>query len=99
MLCLLCTSTIAYPSNLTSTNDTACKLTPITDDFEIIRDEYIVLFHDNHTMDLHMSFLGMDANATNCTFEPYEMLNGYFGSYNNATLAQVLADPGVRNVE
>jgi subtilisin family serine protease len=78
---------------------THSRLTAVNEGFPAVPDEYMVIFNEGHDMKQHLSFLGVAGNTSDCRFEPFPILHGYAGYYDQEMLAKVLADPGVKHVD
>jgi hypothetical protein len=66
----------------------------------LIKDEYLVMLHDDHPLEDHFAFIGTNLSETASYFHPYSNINGYCVRVDEHTMHdRIRHDPGVRFVE
>lgn len=67
----------------------------------LVPNRYLVLFHDSHTLDDHLSNTGLNLQQDpNYAFSSVRLINGYHATLNESILHDVVRfDPGVKLVE
>jgi len=70
------------------------------DKAELVKDTYIIRFHDNHTLAEHFDAIGQNLSETASMFYDMNLLNGYHAELSEDTVHEMVRyDPGVRLVE
>jgi hypothetical protein len=77
---------------------THSRLTAVNEGFPAVPDEYMVIFNEGHDMKQHLSFLGVAGNTSDCRFEPFPILHGYAGYYDQEMLARRSSHPGIHRL-
>ena len=66
----------------------------------LIKDEYLVMLHDDHPLEDHFAFIGTNLSETASDFHPYSNINGYCVRVDERTMHDhIRYDPGVRLVD